>query len=52
MKYRIISLASEDLAGAVKYHEAQCEGLGADFLDEFENQPSINFLSFDANFPH
>ena len=36
MKYRIISLASEDLAGAVKYYEAQSAGLGADFLDEFE----------------
>ena len=36
MKYRIISLASEDLAGAVKYYEAQSKGLGADFLDEFE----------------
>ncbi|NTV47742.1 MAG: type II toxin-antitoxin system RelE/ParE family toxin [Chlorobiales bacterium] len=32
----MISLAAEDLAGAVKYYEAQSAGLGADFLDEFD----------------
>ena len=36
MKYRIVSLAAEDLAGAVNYYESQSAGLGADFLDEFE----------------
>ena len=36
MKYRIVSLAAEDLAGAVKYYEDQSVGLGNDFLDEFE----------------
>ncbi|TLU87873.1 MAG: type II toxin-antitoxin system RelE/ParE family toxin [Chlorobium sp.] len=36
MKYRIVSLAAEDLAGAVNYYEAQRAGLGSDFLDEFE----------------
>ena len=34
MKYRIVSLAAEDLAGAVKYYEGQSAGLGTDFLDE------------------
>lgn len=36
MKYRIVSLAAEDLAGAVKYYERQSAGLGTDFLDEYE----------------
>ncbi|NTW68661.1 MAG: hypothetical protein HGB23_02285 [Chlorobiaceae bacterium] len=36
MNYRIISLAVEDLSGAVRYYDSQSSGLGADFLDEFE----------------
>lgn len=37
MKYRLISLAAEDIATAMGYYESQSLGLGGDFLDEFES---------------
>jgi hypothetical protein len=36
MRYRLLSVAAEDLAAAVEFYERQSAGLGADFLDEFE----------------
>ena len=36
MKWRIVSAAEEELEEAAKWYEAAREGLGAEFLDEFE----------------
>lgn len=36
MNYELLSAASEDLAGAVRYYEECQPGLGSEFLDEFE----------------
>lgn len=35
MNYEILSVASEDLAGAVRYYEECHPGVGGEFLDEF-----------------
>jgi plasmid stabilization system protein ParE len=34
--YKVLSAAAKDLSSAVMYYEAQCCGLGIDFIDEFE----------------
>jgi len=36
MKYRLLSVAAEDLAEAIEFYERQSAGLGSRFLDEFE----------------
>jgi hypothetical protein len=36
MKYRLLSIAEEDLAVAAAFYERQATGLGGEFLDEFE----------------
>jgi plasmid stabilization system protein ParE len=36
MKVRILSAAANDLTTAMDYYESQSDGLGADFLDEYE----------------
>jgi hypothetical protein len=36
VKYRLLSVAAEDLSDSVEFYEAQSAGLGAQFLDEFE----------------
>lgn len=37
MNYRLLSLAEEDLEQAARYYESCAEGLGFEFLDEFEH---------------
>ena len=36
MKYRVLSVAAVDLADAMEFYDSQSEGLGLEFLDEFE----------------
>ena len=36
MKIRILAAAARDLTKAMDYYESQSEGLGHDFLDEYE----------------
>jgi plasmid stabilization system protein ParE len=36
MKVRILSAAAKDLTKAMDYYESQSDGLGEDFLDEYE----------------
>lgn len=35
-KFRILSIAAQDLASAMEYYETKSVGLGGDFLDEYE----------------
>lgn len=35
-KFRILSIAAQDLANAIEYYETKSAGLGDDFLDEYE----------------
>lgn len=37
MNYRLFSVAEEDLSQAARFYEQQAEGLGLEFLDEFED---------------
>ena len=39
-KFRILSIAAQDLAKAMEYYEAKSAGLGGDFLDEYERSIS------------
>ena len=36
MKLRILSAAAQDLTKSIDYYESQSDGLGYDFLDEYE----------------
>ena len=47
-KFRILSIAAQDLASAMEYYETKSVGLGGDFLDEYENTkgPFQGFTSF------
>jgi toxin ParE1/3/4 len=36
MSYRLLSVAERELAEAATWYEGKAEGLGQDFLDEFE----------------
>jgi toxin ParE1/3/4 len=36
MNYRLLSVAQAELAEAARWYEDQAEGLGQEFLDEFE----------------
>lgn len=36
MKVRILTTAANDLIKTMDYYESQSDGLGADFLDEYE----------------
>lgn len=35
-KFRILSIAAQDLVNAIEYYETKSVGLGVDFLDEYE----------------
>ena len=35
-KFRILSIAAQELASAVEYYETKSVRLGGDFLDEYE----------------
>jgi toxin ParE2 len=35
-KFRIFSIAVQDLVNAIEYYESKSVGLGGDFLDEYE----------------
>jgi len=41
MKYRLLTVAEEDVAAAAKFYEQQVARLGSDFLDEFEATMSL-----------
>jgi hypothetical protein len=45
-KFRILSIAAQDLANAMEYYETKSVGMGGGFLDEYERRPLHNLPKF------